>query len=246
MIRQWLVGFIRRQVFFPTIGGAFVNPFYLARAGLARAMREYAPLLGGRLLDVGCGSKPYAELFVVDEYIGLDIDDQRTRALGAADYYYSGHDFPFESATFDSIICNQVLEHVFNPVEFIAEMNRVLKPGGAILLTIPFVWDEHEQPRDYARYSSFGLRSLMERGGFAIEKSSKIAANVSVLFQLFNAYLYKLLPKSPRVHLIVCAVLMGPVSLAGEALGHLLPDNPDLFLDQIVFARKTAASSPTP
>lgn len=239
MIKRWLGAFIERQTFFPTIGGAFVNPFYIARRGLARAMHEYAPCLDGRLLDVGCGSKPYARLFAVDQYVGLDIDSPRTRALGVADYYYDGHGFPFESASFDSIICNQVLEHVFKPAEFVAEMNRVLKPGGGIVLSVPFIWDEHEQPYDYARYSTFGLRSLFESNGFSIERQGKINANISVVFQLTNAYLYKLLPKTPRVHLVVCALVMAPISLTGEMLGRVLPQNPDLFLDQIIFAKKT-------
>ena len=58
-------------------------------------------------------------------------------------------------------MCNQVLEHVFNPDDFVREIARVLKPGGALLLTVPFVWNEHEQPYDYARYSSFGLRAFL-------------------------------------------------------------------------------------
>jgi SAM-dependent methyltransferase len=238
MIKRWLNGFIGRQVFFPTAGGAFVNPFYIARRGLAGAMREYAPTLSGRLLDVGCGSKPYAQLFVVDEYIGLDIDSDRARALGIADYYYDGQRFPFESASFDSILCNQVLEHVFNPAEFLGELHRVLKPGGRLLLTIPFVWDEHEQPHDYARYSTFGLRSLFENSGFAVERQERISPNISVMFQLTNAYLYKVLPSTPRAQLVACALLMAPISLLGELLGRLLPQNKDLFLDQIIFAKK--------
>jgi SAM-dependent methyltransferase len=67
-----------------------------------------------------------------------------------------------------------VLEHVFNPDDFLNEVNRVLKPSGKLLLTVPFVWDEHEQPYDYARYSSFGLRSLLEKHGFSIVKHEKV------------------------------------------------------------------------
>ena len=61
------------------------------------------------------------------------------------------------------MLCNQVLEHVFNPDEFLLKINRVLKNDGKLLLTVPFVWDEHEQPFDYARYSSFGLKALIEK-----------------------------------------------------------------------------------
>jgi SAM-dependent methyltransferase len=240
MIKRRLSAFMGTQSFHPTLSGAFVNPFLIARRGLANAIRDDAHLLHGRLLDVGCGSKPYARYFNVDQYVGLDIDTSRTRSLGIADHYYDGHRFPFESSSFDSILCNQVLEHVFNPNEFLAEMNRVLKPGGGVLLTVPFVWDEHEQPYDYARYSSFGLKALFEKSGFVVERQRKINANISVVFQLINSYLYKLLPRSPRVHLVVCATIMAPLSLIGIALGRILPPDEDLFLDQIVFARKSS------
>ena len=146
-----------RQMFFPNWLGVVINPFYFSLIELSRAMTELAPRLQHRLLDVGCGTKPYRELFNVDSYIGLDIDAEVSRKRGVADYFYDGTSFPFPDASFDSLLCNQVLEHVFNPDEFVQEMNRVLKPDGKLLLTVPFVWDEHEQPYDYARYSSFGL-----------------------------------------------------------------------------------------
>ena len=152
-----------RQMYSPGWLGIFVNPFYFARSGLRDAVTDFAPMLSGRLLDVGCGSKPYQDLFAVEVYIGLDIDSENSRKRGIADHYYDGHVFPFTDASFDSILCNQVLEHVFNPDEFLREIVRALKPGGRLLLTVPFVWDEHEQPYDYARYSSFGLRDLLEK-----------------------------------------------------------------------------------
>lgn len=229
----------RRQMFFPGVLGILINPFFLARAGLAGAMKEFAQKLGGRLLDVGCGTKPYQSLFNVDAYVGLDIDSDATRKRGIADYLYEGRHFPFPDASFDSILCNQVLEHVFNPDEFLGEVMRVLKPGGKLLLTIPFVWDEHEQPHDYARYSSFGLRVLLEKQGFRIEAHKKIGADASILFQLANAYLFKVSIGLPRLlKLLLTVLMMAPISLAGLVAGRLLPDNPDLFLDHVMLAEK--------
>ena len=74
------------------------------------------------------------------------------------------------------MLCNQVLEHVFNPQEFLGELGRVLARGGRLLLTVPFVWDEHEQPFDYARYSSFGLKALLEQHGFRVLQHRKLLA----------------------------------------------------------------------
>jgi len=230
---------LRTQHFNPSFIGVFVNPFFLARRQLWVEMAGLAPMASGRLLDVGCGSKPYRALFDVAQYVGLDIDSPNSRQRGVADIFYDGTRFPFDDGRFESVLCNQVLEHVFNPDEFVAEICRVLTPGGRLILTVPFVWDEHEQPHDYARYSTFGLRSLLERNGFRVLEQHKLLADCSVLFQLTNAYLYKVLHSRHRsVNLLVTAGLLAPISVLGWVLGRLLPDNPDLFLDQAVVAEK--------
>jgi SAM-dependent methyltransferase len=219
-----------------------LNPFYFARKELRREIGSFAPKMQGRMLDVGCGTKPYRELFSsTSDYVGLEIDTPENRVAKRADFFYDGNTFPFEDASYDGVICNQVLEHVFNPDQFLLEILRVLKPGGDLLLTVPFVWDEHEQPWDYARYSSFGLRSLLERNGFVVVEQRKTNADARVLFQLINAYLYKILHTSnAKVNLIVCAVIMAPFTLAGILAGKVLPANPDLYLDQVVLARRHA------
>ena len=228
-----------RQAFYPGFIGIFVNPFYHARLGLRKAMSRFSSKLKGRLLDVGCGSKPYQELFAVDDYIGLDIDSEASRNRKIADYFYDGKIFPFNENEFDSVLCNQVLEHVFNPDEFLSEIKRVLKPSGRLLITVPFVWDEHEQPRDYARYSSFGLKALLDKNGFNVIEYKKIGADASIIFQLINAYLYKIIVKWPLpIRVVITMSLMSLFNLLGIMLGMLLPKNPDLFLDQIVLAEK--------
>lgn len=229
----------KKQMYFPGWIGLFVNPFYFARSGLAKAMKDHAPNLNGCLLDVGCGSKPYKFLFNVQAYVGLDINTESACLRGVADDYYDGEVFPYPDSSFDSLLCSQVLEHIFNPDVFLAEMNRVLKQGGRLLLTVPFVWDEHEQPYDYARYSSFGLRSLLEKNGFKIIEQKKIGGNAALLFQLINAYLYKVTQKWPKI-LKLCFVVtvVASVNVLGFIAERLLPDNPDLFLDQIVLAEK--------
>ena len=151
----------QRQKFHPTWLGVFINPFYFARSCLDKAIQEFAASMKGKLLDVGCGSKPYKKYFAnIKSYTGLEIDSDRARTRDIADFYYDGNTFPFADNTFDILLCNQVLEHVFNPDVFLQEINRVLQPNGKLLLTVPFVWDEHEQPFDYARYSTFGLKYL--------------------------------------------------------------------------------------
>ncbi len=176
-------------------------------------------------------------------YVGMEYDTPRARESFSADVFYDGRHFPMADASFDAVLCSQVLEHVFTPDEFLCEINRVLRPGGCLVLTVPFVWDEHEQPHDFARYSSYGLRALLERSGFALEVHRKTMADGRVLFQLLNAYLYKVtLTRSGKLNLLISIVVMGPVNLLGCVLGWILPANPDLFLDNVVLARKVEAS----
>jgi ubiquinone/menaquinone biosynthesis C-methylase UbiE len=103
-------------------------------------------------------------------------------------FYDSAH-FPFADGEFDSALCSQVLEHVFTLDTFLAEINRVIKPGSKPLLTLPFVWDEYEQPYDFARYSSFGLKAFLERHGFEVLQQRKTLPDLRVIFQLVNGYL---------------------------------------------------------
>lgn len=238
---QGLKALYRHQMFFPGWPGIFVNPFYFSRAGLRDAITGMAPHLSGRLLDVGCGTKPYRSLITVDAYIGLDIDSETSRARGIADCFYGGDSFPFGDGSFDSILCNQVLEHVFTPNEFLREIARVLIPGGKLLLTVPFVWDEHEQPNDCARYTSFGLRALLERNGLKVLQHEKLGADASILFQLANAYLFKVSQGMPRpIKLLMTVTLMATINLLGLLARRLLPCNPDLFLDHAVLAEKVS------
>lgn len=225
----------------PGLTGLFINPFYFARRELHAAMRELGPQLAGRVLDVGCGDRPYEKLVAAQAYVGLEIDTPESRARGKADAYYDGRGFPFKDGDFSAVICNQVLEHVFEPEAFVAEIARVLKEGGRLLLTVPFAWDEHEQPRDYARYSSFGLKALLEKHGFRLLQQKKTAADVRALFQLVNAYLYKVTAtRSPYLNLLAALVLMAPFNLAGTLLAWVTPANRDFYLDNVVLAEKAA------
>lgn len=232
---------MRKESFFPSWIGIFVNPFYFARRGLSDAMHRYSKCLSGKLLDVGCGTKPYQSLFDVDEYVGLDIDSENTRKRGIADEFYDGEVFPFADQEFDAILCSQVLEHVFSPDQFLGEINRVMKPSAKMVLTVPFVWDEHEQPYDYARYSSFGLKALLESNGFSVLKNEKLGADISTLFQLTNAYLFKISERwNKYVRLGFTLSVMGLVNLLGLMALFILPKNPDLFLDHVVLVEKKA------
>ncbi|MBW7888685.1 MAG: class I SAM-dependent methyltransferase [Bacteroidetes bacterium] len=230
---------IKKEQFNPGIIGIFTNPFFFSRRGLYKAMAMAGKELYGKLLDVGCGTKPYEPYLTVKEYIGIEIDTERSRKTSKADYFYNGKTFPFNNEEFDSVLANEVFEHVFNPSEFLKEINRVLKNGGVFLLTVPFVWDEHEQPHDYARYTSFGLIHILQEHGFEIIRSLKSVQDVRVIFQLWNEYLYKkTYVEHPVLRQILNTVIISPFTILGLLLFWLFPKNEDLYLDNVMVARK--------
>jgi SAM-dependent methyltransferase len=239
-IKKTIKFLLEKENFYPSYIGLFSNPFYFARKGLLDNIKDLSPRIQGVILDVGCGSKPYQKLFQCDKYIGLDIDSPHSRERAIADYFYDGNTFPLEDESFDAVIFSQVLEHVFNPDEFLNEVRRVLRKNGKLLITVPFVWDEHEQPYDYARYSSFGLKYILEKHGFKILKNQKSIADIRVIFQLLNAYIYKVaITKNKIINIFVFISLIAPINLLGSCLSILLPANLDLYLDNVVLAEKS-------
>lgn len=219
----------------------FFNPFFFARKNLHKNISELCGNLSGRVLDVGCGSKPYKKMILHTDYIGLEFDTPENRVSKQAEYFYDGVYFPLKDAEFDSILTTQVLEHVFTPEIFVAELNRVLKPEGKLLLTVPFVWDEHEQPYDFGRYSSFGLKALLERHGFEIIEQRKTCNDITLFFQLWNDYLYKKIYVKESIILLQIVIFLCSISnIIGVFLNVFFPKNDDLYLDNIVLAEKVA------
>src|SRR4051794_25430310 len=99
-----LYQYLRYQSFHPGLLGILVNPFYFIRRGLYTHIRQYAPRLKGKLLDFGCGRKPFEDLFSVSEYIGVDLAvTGHDHSLSKVDVYYDGKHIPFPDETFDAM-----------------------------------------------------------------------------------------------------------------------------------------------
>jgi SAM-dependent methyltransferase len=162
---------------------------------LERSLKQVAPRARGRLLDVGCGDKPYEAWFhdYVDTYIGIEhvatfsatAAGQRSRA----DVVYGGGTLPFRDGAFDTVLNVQVLEHTPRPGALVAEMARVLAPDGLLILTAPFQFRLHEQPHDYFRYSPHGLAELCAEAGLEIVETVQQGSLWSVLGHKLSTYL---------------------------------------------------------
>jgi SAM-dependent methyltransferase len=241
-----LFSYLKHQSFQPGFLSLFINPFFFIRRALYRNISHYAGRLSGKLLDFGCGRKPYEDLFAVTKYIGIDIEHSgHDHRLSKVDVYFDGQTIPFPDNEFDSLFCSEVLEHVFDPDEVLPEINRVLKKGATALITVPFCWNEHEVPFDYARYSSFGITHLLEKHGFRILELKKSGTFARVNFQLWALYFFELFKKWGRTGYLFSLVFIVPINLLGSIFLLLLPSNQTLYFNNIIVAEKVSLPQST-
>ena len=164
---------------------------WVVRDALARWLRREAERLRAagtrvRILDVGCGPKPYYPFFadVADEYLGLDVV-----ATPSADVVGSVEEIPLESGRFDLVLCTQVLEHCDAPARAVAELRRVTAPGGRVLASTHGVQVYHPSPHDYWRWTHEGLARLFrENADWAsvrVEPAAGTAATLGMLLATF-------------------------------------------------------------
>jgi SAM-dependent methyltransferase len=180
----------------------------------------------GRALDVGAGESPWRYL------MGDGVCYQGVDAVTAGEFgmtrhpdivYYAGERLPFEDAAFDHVLCTEVLEHVPDPETLLREIARVLRPGGSLVLTVPWSARLHHIPHDYARYSRFGLARLLSNTGFCnvvIEpRGNDFAAMANKLLVVF-ARLVRPRRKVAIMLSLPCAIVLAPVVVCFLMLAH--------------------------
>ncbi len=142
-------------------------------ASIEDAARAFAASLprGGRVLDAGAGESQYEPLFAGLHYVAVDL------AVGDSEWSYRRLDaiadlasLPLAANSFDGAVNIVTLEHVQRPAAVLAELARVLRPGGRLLLVTPLEWEEHQQPHDYFRYTRYGVAHLLAGAGLEVER----------------------------------------------------------------------------
>ncbi len=130
-----------------------------------RWLASHQGVVHGRMLDLGCGNCPYEPWYSVlaDGVAAIDP------APGAGGNVRALADrVPIRSQSMDFVLCTEVLEHVDNIEGSVAEIFRVLRPGGHALITVPFLYPTHEAPYDFQRLTYIGLHGLVTRHGFEV------------------------------------------------------------------------------
>lgn len=214
--------------FRPTILGLLFHPTFIGRYALYHEVKQFSMSINGNILDLGCGEKPYSNLFKTANYIGLDYENSTHEIKNlTADIYYDGNKIPFDNNYFDALLCTEVITHVKDFVNIIGEIHRVMKPGGKALITLPFIWFENEPPNDYYRFTSWGSMAIFS-DGFKIVSHKKILSFFPIIVQLFLSRLYYKFCKKNYLLILLFSIIFFPIKLFAFFV-HLLNLNPDVF-----------------
>jgi SAM-dependent methyltransferase len=163
---------------------------------------RYIPTLpmGSRVLDLGGTKVDKRGQFDLNQYdletIYVNISPKKN-----PDVIADASDLPFEDASFDAVICSELLEHVEDPLLVVREAYRVLKSGGILFVCVPFLFRIHADPEDYGRYTDYFWAKHLEKIGFQDVLIEKQGLYWSVLMEMFRSYAYEMAkekrPKSP-------------------------------------------------
>lgn len=122
--------------------------------------------MSGKVLDIGCGYKPYQGFFKKAEYLGLDLPGSDSLADLRGDALH----IPLPNSSLDASFSSWLLDDLSEPGAYFAELNRVLKPGGLAIMAETRSFPEHDAPHDYFRPTKYGLKYLAEKNGFQEEE----------------------------------------------------------------------------
>lgn len=191
-----------------------------------RFLRNHLASCKGRVLDVGAGEAPWRELLNAAEYVGVDVEAALEFGMRPTPHitYYDGNTLPFGDGTFDHVLCTEVLEHVPEPKRFLADLNRVLRSGGSLVLTVPWSARLHHMPHDYTRFTRFGLNLLLESAGFSGIVIEERGNDVAVIANKLLVLTVRLLRPRNLIHGFwtwALALVIAPLTLAALVAAHV-------------------------
>jgi SAM-dependent methyltransferase len=163
------------------LAGAFrhwpIHPQWLLGGREEReALREACRSLSGKIVDIGCADKRASRFLPPGcDYIGIDYPGTATGLYGTRpDAFADARNLPFRDASVDGIVLKDVLEHIDGPRTALRECARILRPGGTMVLWMPFMYPVHDAPHDYQRFTEHGLSACLGDAGFDVAASSRV------------------------------------------------------------------------
>lgn len=189
---------------------------------MAAHLDAHADSIKGAVYDLGCGDSPYRELALRkgDSYTGVDWENSpHTPSADVVADLNQPIDLP--TAIADTVLCVSVLEHLRRPEAFLQEAARLLKPGGMLLLQVPWQWNLHEMPYDYFRYSPSALTEMLTGTGFQVIEISSLGGYFTAQAMKFN-YFSKRFVRGPALLRGILSILLLPIWSIGQLLAPVL------------------------
>jgi SAM-dependent methyltransferase len=207
-----------------------VHPQWLISIGEERA--DLAAALGrlhGKVADIGCADRRLASLLPSScEYIGVDYPDTAVHLYGTRpDIFADACSLPFADGSLDGVILKDVLEHVRGADRALAEIGRVLRSGGQLILWMPFMYPVHDAPQDFQRFTEHGLRAYLGQHGLvagAIKPVLSPFETAGLLFCLALADAGERIVSVKRIYLPILpllGLLLVSTNLVAKALSWL-------------------------
>lgn len=181
------------NLFKPPLWMRFFYPFFYVKRGLYDGIKSIVGDLSGDILDIGCGKKPYEDLFQSKKsYTGIDVEiSGHNHESSKIDVFFDGKSLPFDNSAFDTVVMFEVIEHVEDLDFLLSEVRRVLRPGGFLIISCPFVWREHEVPYDFRRFTERGLINHISSYNFLPVVTKKLTKGDEAFVQILIGELHQ-------------------------------------------------------
>lgn len=187
-----------------------------------RFLEKNAKRFKGILYDLGAGESPYRDFFLrhADRYVSVDWAGSyhKTNADILADLNLP---LPIDDAVADSVVSLSVLEHLCEPQVMLNEAFRILKPGGEIVLQVPWQWWIHEAPYDYFRYTPYGLKYLFQKAGFEDIQVEPQSGFFTARILKWNYFTNRFV-RGPRLVRRIIMMLLRPLWFIGQKVAPFL------------------------
>jgi SAM-dependent methyltransferase len=206
-----------------------------------RFFKSVLPRLKGLVVDLGCGPMPYRQEVTGQgcRYVGVDWPNSvHGVAPDVASDLNTAINLPSDYA--DAVICFSVLEHLHRPTTMLAECWRILKPGSAFYIEVPFQWHVHEAPFDYYRFTRYGLERLLKDAGFEEIEISSNGGFWTTWVLKFNYQSTRWI-RGPKPFRVLVRLLLIPIWFTDQTLAKVLDRidfNPDQTASYTTVARK--------
>jgi SAM-dependent methyltransferase len=174
-----------------------------------RYLLQHSHRFKGTLYDLGAGQSPFKSFFLMhaQRYVAVDWSGSfhKTEADIAADL---NEPLPIGSGVADTVVSISVMEHLCEPQTMLNEAYRILKPGGQLVLQVPWQWWIHEAPYDYFRYTPYGLRYMLKKAGFVEVEVEAQSGFFTMWLVKFNYFTLRFIRGSRLLRWTIKALLL--------------------------------------